>query len=357
MLKNIIAIIFTLFFSLTAQAKQYDQIIFFGDSLTDNGNMYNLLLKILPKSPPYFNGRFSNGYTWAEHIGKYYQEKQAINYKIYAYGGATAVFHWPTDQFVDLTTLELEIDLFLVQSFFENKDKNLYAIWIGGNDYMYGQSENPDKLTDNVVEKINWAMNTLRYYGAKDFLILNLPDLAMTPQGQNQGSIEKLHQLTVMHNQKLAAAIQHFKNSNPGTHITTVDIYDLFNHFMTSPGDYNEKYHVNITNTRQSCWEGGYLLKQYMLEENIMSDLRQSMLNEKDFSKKDQKIQAMSHFIVKTPVLTQTYLLGKSYANGNVPCANPSEYLFWDFIHPTQTTHWVLSQVVLEQLTNAGARS
>ncbi len=358
MLRTIIVFLFSLLFCISAQAKQqFDQIIFFGDSLTDNGNIYKVLLKVLPKSPPYFEGRFTNGYTWAEHVGKYFHEKQSTDYKIYAYGGATAVFRLPSDQFVDLTTLELEVNLYLIQSLFEDRSNHLFTIWIGGNDYLYGQNDNPNTLTDNVIAKINWAMSTLKYYGANNFLILNLPDLAMTPQGHTQGSIEKLHNLTVMHNQKLAVALQAFKKTNPDIHITTVDIFDLFNQFIVSPSEMNKKYHVNITNTRQSCWEGGYFLNQYLSEENVMSDLRQSMLNEKSFVNQKQKLQGMSRLILQTPSLTQTYLLGKSYTYGNVPCVNPNEYLFWDFIHPTQTVHWVLSQVVLEQLAKVEAQA
>lgn len=358
MLRNLIILLVSLLFCVTASATPpFQQIIFFGDSLTDNGNIYKILLKTLPKSPPYYDGRFSNGMTWAEHVGQYYQKKAGIDYKIYAYGGATAVFHWPTDKFIDLTTLELEVDLYLIQSFFEDKSDNLYAIWIGGNDYIYGQNEDPETLTNNVVAKISWAITTLQHYGAKQFLILNLPDLAMTPTGRIQGSVQKLNHLTVLHNQKLASTLAALKKNETALQFTVVDIFDLFYRLIGNPASINDKYHVNITNTQQSCWEGGYFLKQHLSEENVRMDLRQTLLNHEGATQDKEKIARMSHFIMQTPALTQAYLLGKSYALGNVPCANPSNYVFWDYIHPTQTVHWVLSQIVLEQLTNGGARA
>ncbi len=35
-------------------------IVVFGDSLSDNGNLYEIMKHQLPQSPPYFEGRFSN---------------------------------------------------------------------------------------------------------------------------------------------------------------------------------------------------------------------------------------------------------------------------------------------------------
>ena len=54
-----------------------DRLFFIGDSLTDYGNLYgatrflngqNPLVPVLPPSPPYFAGRYSNGPTYAESL-------------------------------------------------------------------------------------------------------------------------------------------------------------------------------------------------------------------------------------------------------------------------------------------------
>ena len=49
-----------------AQAQSYDDIIVFGDSLSDNGN---LALFAAQPPPPYFGGRFSDGIVWVEQLG------------------------------------------------------------------------------------------------------------------------------------------------------------------------------------------------------------------------------------------------------------------------------------------------
>ena len=47
--------------------RAFEQIVVFGDSLSDNGNQYKNTGQ--PPSPPYYNGRFSNGPTWSRVIG------------------------------------------------------------------------------------------------------------------------------------------------------------------------------------------------------------------------------------------------------------------------------------------------
>ena len=73
-----------------ASAQDYGRIITFGDSLSDNGNLYAATGGAQPLSPPYFQGRFSNGPVWVELLG-FTQARVggsvtgSINY---AYGGA-----------------------------------------------------------------------------------------------------------------------------------------------------------------------------------------------------------------------------------------------------------------------------
>ena len=51
-----------------AHAATYPAIYSFGDSLSDAGNVRISSLHTLPKQPPYFNGRFSNGLNWLDDL-------------------------------------------------------------------------------------------------------------------------------------------------------------------------------------------------------------------------------------------------------------------------------------------------
>ena len=50
-----------------ASAQSYNRLVVFGDSLSDNGNLYAVLGQ--PTSPPYYQGRFSNGPVFTELLG------------------------------------------------------------------------------------------------------------------------------------------------------------------------------------------------------------------------------------------------------------------------------------------------
>ena len=51
---------------LPVLAQNIEGITIFGDSLSDNGNAFKATGGAIPASPPYFNGRFSNGPVWVE---------------------------------------------------------------------------------------------------------------------------------------------------------------------------------------------------------------------------------------------------------------------------------------------------
>ena len=53
----------------TASAQSYARLVVFGDSLSDNGNLYAATGGGTPTSPPYYQGRFSNGPVFTELLG------------------------------------------------------------------------------------------------------------------------------------------------------------------------------------------------------------------------------------------------------------------------------------------------
>lgn len=320
MLRKFFCYLFLFFYCFKAFAFTPQEIIFFGDSLSDNGNLYKLLLKLIPKSPPYFEGRFSNGVTWAENVGNYYHQSN-INYKIYAYGGATALFTMPTDEFLAPTNLENEINQYIFESLFKNKSKTLFVIWIGGNDYLFDPKKNNNPqaindLTQKVVDKISWALETLIFNGGRHFLVLNMPDLSLTPFATINDKRQQLHDLSVTHNEKLQHKMSLLKNLHPDSEFLNINVYDIFNEVVNHPEKFNEKYHIHIIDVTHSCWEGGYTY-----ENNIAN-----------------------------PAIKESERIAWAYHRGQEPCQNADEYIFWDRIHPTRVVHTVLSQLIIENM-------
>jgi phospholipase/lecithinase/hemolysin len=54
--------------STLASASPYSNLFVYGDSLSDLGNIYTVSGHTIPLSPPYYNGRFSNGPLVVEYL-------------------------------------------------------------------------------------------------------------------------------------------------------------------------------------------------------------------------------------------------------------------------------------------------
>ena len=174
--------------------------------------------------------------------------------------------------------------------------------------------------------------------------------LARIPKLENNQARSLIHALTVAHNQKLEAAVQEIQAAHPDIHFTYLNLYEVFNDVIDNPSKYNEKYNVNITNTTEACWKGGIFYRSTLSENALRSDIENAVkLNQAKTSEKVD-VEAIKQFIMNTPELAATYQLGKSYQFGNVPCDNPDEHLFWDFLHPSAVAHQVLAQIVMEKL-------
>lgn len=68
--------------SITAFAGPFDGVVVYGDSLSDNGNLYGAI-GVPP--PPYYMGRFSNGPVAAEYLAN----NLNVPLTDWAWGGAT----------------------------------------------------------------------------------------------------------------------------------------------------------------------------------------------------------------------------------------------------------------------------
>lgn len=335
-MKKLFFLAFAFFLSSAVFSASIDEFVFFGDSLTDNGKLYSLIN--IPHSPPYYNGRFSNGPTWAEILGQYYQDKRAIPYNIYAIGGASTFIHESDSLFV--FTLDNELLEYYAQSLMADRSKKLYVIWIGANDYLK-ETLNPDKLpstqeieqlSTKVIDYIRDAMNSLKGKGAQYFLILNLPDLGKTPHAAEKGLKEILHLMTSLHNQKLIQAVNDFKKANPELRVIFLDINELFDDLLLHPEKYNQKYQTDLHILDQACWPGGFSLNK-----RLSRDLHHLEWTDKMTP------------LFNSPALDEAYRVGLM-KDSLEACKQPDQFVFWDRTHPTEALHKILSAVSVETL-------
>jgi phospholipase/lecithinase/hemolysin len=265
-------------------AGPFTQIVVFGDSLTDTGNVFNLTANTFPALPPYYNGRFSNGPVWVEYLaaglGLPAPTPSRLGGTNFAYGGAeTSLSGVSTRNTPNIGTQ--------VTAYFDNHpapDSNrLFVIWGGADDFLHFPTRplpDPSLPVSNLVTEIT---QLAQQAGARNFLVPNLPLLGETPYVKQQlaptfpGIEATMNSLTVQFDSKLAVAESNLETSL-GVNIYRLDTAGLFQQLLTNPGDFG------VTNVSDQA---------------------------------------------------------KSGATGipGVVVPNPNQYLFWDGIHPTETVH------------------
>lgn len=217
----------------------FSNVYVFGDSLSDDGNGFALTQGQLPPSPPYNEGRFTNGLAWIETMTPFLRLPVNPDGNL-AFGGATSgTLNVNTDKLPagspPLPGLADQIDGF-IQAIPQADPDALYVVWAGANDYMGGNSTDVAQTIDNLAT----AITDLAEVGAKNFLIPNLPDLSKTPLGrslpveQQQG----LGLLTQAHNNALLAMSDTLEQ-NPNINIIPVDVYTMVNNVIAAPGEFN----------------------------------------------------------------------------------------------------------------------
>jgi phospholipase/lecithinase/hemolysin len=329
----------------SAQALQsvppVNQVVFFGDSLTDNGNLYKTFLKKIPKSPPYYEGRFANGPAWSDNLTQYFLVKHNIPSLNYAVGGATVILRNPFSGFLPYNLSE-EINHYLISHLFSKKDQTLFIVWIGANDYLGGQP-NVEQETTTVTNEIKSKIETLIKSGAKHFLILNLPDLAKTPRAELVPDKQNLHDLTLAHNVKLGNVLLQLQSSHPDVTLKLFDTYATFDDMIQNTDKYNQKFHLHIKNVAESCWTGGYTLQKEDIS-RLSNELNSTLIANNSTATATKTAEAILH----SPTLFEAYKVNQAYESGIVPCENPDDYLFWDQVHPTTITHQIISDTLIE---------
>lgn len=343
-LLSMVASLMVIFVSHAAHAQNttsFSKIVFFGDSLTDNGNLYYYFLGVMPKSPPYYEGRFANGPVWSDFIDQHYNHLKSTNYAV---GGQTAIYHNPIDGYLPYP-LYFSLDSYLTRTFNTDRSDTLFFIWEGANDYLNGV-KNLDETTTDVIASIKYTLENLIYYGGKNFIVINLPDLSIIPFGKNNPNKSMLYAATIMHNLKLDAAIAELQSGYKNININLYNMHDLFNDFITHLDAYNKKYQTHLSNTTGSCWTGGYTLTPNNTSETMIAQqIENNFYTQSKMLGNHHKLNAddISHTILASATLLETYKVGTLATAGAKPCTNPDNYMFWDLVHPTTVAHKVLS--------------
>ena len=234
-------------FSMVVSATSLDTLVVFGDSLSDNGNLYEYLKHQLPVSPPYFKGRFSNGPVWVEALLKSYYSSHSTDHLLdYAFGGA-GVMEDDVDS-EGLFTLRSEMDNYFLSHNDKADANSLFVIWIGSNNYL-AVPDDPEAALREVNLGIQHGMQRLVDKGAKHIMVVSVPNLGRIPAAHDFDAVEVLTYLSMQHNQTLAASIVDFQNKYPDVQWLYYDVNTIFDEMVQNPQRFG------FTNVTETCYE------------------------------------------------------------------------------------------------------
>jgi phospholipase/lecithinase/hemolysin len=213
----------------------------FGDSLSDTGRL--LSLTGLPPSPPYFNGRISNGPVAVEQLADQLglQISLATNFAIA--GAQTGRINNNDTPTLKLGGLQDQIDQFKAQASSLNAGpEDLYLVWAGANDFFV-QPENPIATATTAVSNITAAVSSLIQAGAKNIVVAQTPNLGRVPASLQAGLLESGTLLSNLFNASLQATLDTIRPRS-GTNIIVTDLFTRSEAIARDPAQFG---FTNIT--------------------------------------------------------------------------------------------------------------
>lgn len=315
----------------------FDKMYVFSDSLSDPGNIFKVTesvqlfdnifgtdIPVTPSSPPYYQGRFSNGLVWVERLateldidlipstdlsvifpglninspfnfsfsdgfgltvnsdfnGKTTEE--SVNF---AFGGAQTG-EVGAGEFGDLIPgIKQQVEWFVEDHQQADKTADADALYIisgGRNDYS-----DDDPNPEDIVNNIELDIESLYEIGARNFLVSNLPDIGKIPATPAELT-NTFSGYTQTHNELLEQTTEELRDTLTGANIVILDFNTLFDEILENPQDYD------LTNVSDPY------LDPISLEPTVGADV--------------------------------------------------NEYLFYDTVHPTATVHDLVSDFTLNTL-------
>ena len=274
--------------SATAVAGPFTNLVVFGDSLSDIGNISQATFGTTP-GPYYSSGRFSNGPVYPESLatglGLPTLTRSTSNGNDFAYGGARTS---GTGGFEGIFICDVDEQLDQYLSTRTANASTLYLLFAGANDFVNGQTN-----VNVPVNNLSGDIGRLVAAGARQFLVINLPLLGNTPRyNGNATTRDQYNTRTQSFNTALATMLSGVQTSNPALTVFQFDLAGLFNQVLANPTDFGL---ANVTNSAAPGLQPG----------------------------------------------------ASSY-NTSQLAPNPNQYLFWDDLHPTTAVHAILGQRVLD---------
>lgn len=164
----------------------FSDVFFFGDSLTDVGNK----VEPLPIPCLFVNAPVTNnppGTLWANILSTFYGFPNLLPSKVNGPDGKPG-HDYAVSGDATLPVVDDQVRDYLIRGANKRRadPKALYVIWAGSNDLIFetkqaGGQFVPEVLVSRGMFHIKEALHLLAEAGAKNFLVIGVPDLSITP--------------------------------------------------------------------------------------------------------------------------------------------------------------------------------
>lgn len=281
-----------------SSAHAFSEMITFGDSLSDSGNVYAATDGQIP-ALPYYDGRFTNGPNYVDLLASV----TGLSSDPFLNGGPNyAVGGAKTPGFPDGLPYDFlsQVGIFKNEITFgirDKPDKNaLFIVFIGSNDMLEVIADALDNPQDQssiiqngvneIVANIRDGLNDLKDEDAFNILVPYLPNLARTPryvqkEASSPGAFNVATAASLAFNQALDEMLDSFADIN----IIRFQTYDLVEQAIV------DAEALGFSNVSAACYTGD-----------------------------------------------------DNFTGGGTVCADPDAYVFWDQIHPSAHAHSLLEQ-------------
>jgi outer membrane lipase/esterase len=303
----------------SSHAGLFDNMVVFGDSLSDNGNLDLSCIGSgqCPQLPFLMRFTTNPGQTGIENVADYFgvpMTPALAGGADFAFGGAGVVNNSPGTP-AGVPTLPTQLGMYLQATGGKADPNALYAVWGGANDVFYNVAMaqfgllTPDQVQANLQTAAATELGmiqSLGQAGARYVMVFNLPNIGLTPSALAAGpqGAAQLTGLSLLYNNTLNTGL-----ANAGVNIIPVNSYAILNEIVADPSRYG------FTNVTQPACTGG------------------------DGS-------SFECLPAGTPGATVTYQPGTE-----------STYLFADGVHPTTAAHAMLAQYAESIITAPGEMS
>uniref|UniRef100_UPI00024834A4 SGNH/GDSL hydrolase family protein n=1 Tax=Vibrio ordalii TaxID=28174 RepID=UPI00024834A4 len=204
-----------------------NKMVTIGDSLSDTGNIFNASQWKFPNPNSWFLGHFSNGFVWTEYLAKMY-DLPVYNWTI---GGAAG-----RNQYIALEVVNDQVRSYLnymTMAKHYQPENTLFTLGFGLNDFM-----NYNHEVYEVKADFNRAMIRLVDSGAKNIILLTLPDATKAPQFKYSTAeeIEKVSAKITAFNAFIQQQALYYRMQ--GINIILFDAHSLFENLTANPQQY-----------------------------------------------------------------------------------------------------------------------